>query len=181
VQTDDTTDRGTFKIRVVHTLDDHDTVTLTELVATVIIEDLCVDSNTIVLTGDAYGTQTFTQNLDDPLVLAMPTQEDQASIDNAVEGELSPLCGTISAEMTIEQYGTEISKPSWINYSSSLDTVTFNPTSSATPGVYTVVMTYTLDTYDSVTLRETLTTFNLVNTCLTGNSLILGPSDVVAS
>jgi len=150
-------------------MDSHESVTLLQIPLLLEVVDNCVDNNSIVLGSTSYeDTQDFILGHTSAIVIDLPAQSDAKSNANS---DLD--CGNITPSVTVELDDEVITKPSFITVNTVSNTLTFNPTGTQTTGTYLIHVTYTLDSYDDITLEtKNFLTVELYNYCAENNSIV---------
>lgn len=171
IDTNNEADRGTYVVSMTYELEDYPYVTATQEIFTLIVEHGCIDDNAIYLGDkDFIATQDFVLGLTTSITATMPD-----IIDNlAAYNSLVDTCGSITKTMSVELDDEPISTPGWIVFDFSQTQVTINPSTGDTAGKYVVKMTYELVLYTDIVLVDTHITVNVINACVTNNSINLG-------
>lgn len=141
-----------------------------------------MDGNSIVTGSYTATSQTFVLSEDTEIEVAMPTFEDQASINNNVEGLCGDITVSLTATYTANQYSdtvaydldaVETDGKTWFVMKGDSTKVTFTPTVANTPtGTYVFSLSYVLDSYTTVTLEEVLITIEVTDQCAINNEIL---------
>lgn len=159
-----------------HHLEDYPTIILTEELVEVDLLDICFNNNEIVIEAtDFTQEQTFTLLHSTDIVANLPLYYMQ---------NYDTECGGLTPTLEVWEGGSSISQPSFINFTLDDDgipiDVTVNPVEGDPPGIYTVVITYTLDSDTTImTSREHLIV-TVLDACATGNSIYITPHNIVS-
>lgn len=155
---------------------------MTEVLVSVNVVDLCVDTNAIYLGDITHPTyQDFIIKVTDPLSLSLPYVSDYATLEYSTStGDSSavtePHCGAYTYSMTVNYYNTALATvPSWIEFSETALIVEVNPTDSLTTesGEYSIWITYGLAEYPDIFLTEQLVTVHVIDRCLYDNHIVV--------
>ena len=100
----ESSDRGTYTLKIVHSLMMYEETTFTETLTVLTVTDTCVDENAFVITPlpeAPTGTFEFILQTDDPFIMTFPTYSNTVSD----EQENPYYCGETIVETFVEVNG----------------------------------------------------------------------------
>lgn len=176
VFSDDTNQRGTYRVKLTHTL--NAVVTLTETIMNLHIIDQCIDNNSIVVNQVDYATYVdFILGIDEPLTLNLPYVSDAKSDENNNPGQ----CGEITVTMTVELDDTYLAtNPDFMFLDSETNTLAIDPSSTTQTGFYYVHLEYALVDYPDVTYHTGFFELFVIDRCASDNYINV-PFDTATS